>query len=83
MRNHFNLDGRNNFGRKVRGQALNDVKELQDFLLPHGINLVVQQLDFELHLHINPVVVLCILAVDFRLTILAHHNDGRCIGGLE
>jgi hypothetical protein len=65
------------------GQTLNDVQELQDFLLPHGINLVVQQFYFKFRLHIYAVVVLCVPAVYFGLAVLAHHDDGRCVGSLE
>jgi len=54
------LDCRDEFGRKMCGQTLNDVQELQDFLLPQGINLVVQQFYFKFRLHIYAVVVLCV-----------------------
>ena len=43
----FGLDGGDKLGRKVSGQTLNDVEQLQDFLLTQGFNLVVQQFDFE------------------------------------
>ena len=81
MRHRLGLDSREKLGRKVRGQALNDVKEFQDFLLTQGINLVVQQFDFEFRLHIDSVVVFCVPAVNLGLTVLAHHDDGRCITG--
>ena len=41
-RHRFGLDSRNKLGRKVSGQTLNDVEQLQDFLLAQGVNLVVQ-----------------------------------------
>ncbi len=77
------LDRHDKLRRKMCGQALNDIEELHDFLLAQGVNLVVQQFDFKFRLHIYPVVVLCVPAVNFGLAVLAHHNDGRCVGGLE
>jgi hypothetical protein len=52
-------------------------------LLTQGIDLVVQQFDFEFRLHVYPAVVFCVSAVNFGLTILTHHDDGRRIGSLE
>ena len=43
----------------------------------------VQQFDFEFSFHIYSVIVFCMPAVNFGLTILTHHDDGRCVGGLE
>jgi len=83
MRHRLGLDSRDKLGRKVRGQVLNDVKELQDFLLTQGVNLVVQQFDFEFSLHIYSVVVFCVPAVNLGLTVLAHHDDRCCVGCLE
>jgi hypothetical protein len=60
----FGLNGRDKLGCKVRGQTLNDVEQLQDFLLTQGFNLVVQQFDFELSLQIYFAVVLCVSAVN-------------------
>jgi hypothetical protein len=79
----FGLDSRDKVRCKVRGQALNDVNELQDFLLAQGVNLVVQQFDFEFRLDVYSVVVFCVLTINLRLTVLAHHDDRRRIGGLE
>jgi hypothetical protein len=41
MRRVLALDSRDKFRRKVRGQTLDDVDELQNFLFAQGVNLVV------------------------------------------
>ena len=70
-------------GARCADKALNDIDEFQDFLLPQGIDLAVQQFDFEFCLHIDPVVMFRVPTIDFRLTVLAHHDDRRRIGRLE
>jgi hypothetical protein len=82
-RRRLGLDCRNQFGRKMRGQALNDIKQLDDFPLPQRVDLVVQQFDFQFRLHIDPLIMQCTPAVDFRLSILAHQDDRRCICSLK
>src|SRR5215468_667752 len=42
-----------------------------------------QQLYLELRLHVDPVVILRGLAIDFLLPVLAHHDDWRGVGRLE
>src|SRR5258705_10561611 len=42
-----------------------------------------QQLDFQLGLDVDLVVVLGGLTIDILLPILAHHDEGRRVGGLE
>ena len=64
-------------------QALDDAEELDDFPLPQRVDLAVQQFDFQFRLHIDTVIMLGVSAVDLRLSILAHHDDGRCIRCLK
>jgi hypothetical protein len=56
---------------------------LHDFFFSQGVNLVVKQFDFKFRLHVYPIVVFCVSAVNLGLTVLAHHDDGRSVGGLE
>lgn len=69
--------------REMCRQPLDDVGEPDDLLFAQGVDLVMEQLDFELRLDVDAVVVFCVFAVDLRLPVLAHHDDGRGIGGLE
>jgi hypothetical protein len=65
------------------GQNPDGLGELQDFALAQSVDLLVQQRYLDLCLHIDPVVVLCGLAIDVLLPVLAHRHDWRRVGRPE
>ena len=79
----FGGKGNGEVGREVRGQALDNPDQPKDFLLAQGVDLVVEELDFQFRFYIDPIVVFRVPAIDLGLAVLAHHDDRRGIGGLE
>jgi hypothetical protein len=57
----------------VRGYPLDDVDELQDFPLSQGVDLVVQQFDFEFCLHIDPTIMFCMSTIGFGIFRIVPH----------
>jgi hypothetical protein len=64
-------------------QRFNGLGQSQHLLLPQLIYLFVQQLDLKLRLDVDLVVIFCRHPVDILLSVLAHHDDWRRVGGLK
>src|SRR4051794_3592384 len=73
-----------NFGLAQQArQLLYSVSEIQNLDLAQLINLLMQELDLEFGLDIDLIIILGRLAINVLLSILAHHDEGCRIGGLE
>ena len=77
------LNCSNQLGREMGGQALDDAQELHDLLLAQCVNFVVQQFDFQFRFHIYSIIVKGVPAIDLRLPVLTHHDDGCRVCRLE
>ena len=73
----------NELGCKMGEQALNDAQELHEFLLAQCVDFVVQQFDFKFCLYIYSIIVTGVPAIDLRLPVLTHHDDGCRVCRLE
>ncbi len=64
-------------------QASNKVDKLGYLGLAQQVELLMQQLDFELRLRVDRIVILRGATINFRLAVLAHHDNRRGVGCLE